>query len=426
MTDLETLLRTLDGDLRSDPPVGADEIRRRGQQRRGRRHLALAGGTAAVVVLGATLAANWRAPQEQPPAGPGPSVSAPTAPTGSATPPTAGDPLWVTRVHSDPVVFAHAAGGSGLATPQITGEALVTQTGGCLVLSSTARADQAAENQPRALILPIGTRWTGNPGQVRLTLTDGRTVSADSWITADVLLSPRTNTEFSASCPGTAGYAAIVTPEAIRSIAPSPASTPSSTAKATPSADLESTPLAAGLIATGEGILAGPSRSLVSRVDAELPACLQPAMERAAAGATDALAVLLSEPAASYARSVRSYPDEAAARAALQTWRSALAACDGALVEGTPSLRLRVTLEDFDAPDRTVAIVAYQDDPTGTLYIANARISVLRVGTAVALSHSADEAQATPSAIAAWQDDEAETLTLLARGMCQFTAAGCD
>ncbi|MCA0291446.1 MAG: hypothetical protein LCH82_07365 [Actinobacteria bacterium] len=250
MSDIDTRLRELAERLRADPDVDGAEVRSIGRRRRVRRQIAMVCAATVVTVAAAFSGASlWNSPT--PPAGPQPAVV----------------PVWAERIADDPQVFRHAPGGSGLAGATATVEGTLAIAGGCLVLQGPPA--ESPEGTPRVLVLPVGATWTMDGGGMASLGAEGaNALPLGTKITARVGISERADRTFSDLCPGSAGYAALATPDAVVSAQP-----PSAADTTTP-ATLDTIPLADGLEGVGDGSLDKPSRDLVGQVFEGLGDCL--------------------------------------------------------------------------------------------------------------------------------------------------------
>lgn len=251
MSDIDTRLRELAERLRADPDVDGAEVRSIGRRRRVRRQIAMVCAATVVTVAAAFGGASlWNSPT--PPAGPQPAVV----------------PVWAERIADDPQVFRHAPGGSGLAGATATVEGTLAIAGGCLVLQGPPA--ESPEGTPRVLVLPVGATWTTDGGGMASLGAEGASVlPLGTKITARFGISERTDRTFSDLCPGSAGYAALATPDAVVSAQP-----PSAAADTTTPASLDTIPLADGLEGAGDGSLDKPSRDLFGQVFEGLGDCL--------------------------------------------------------------------------------------------------------------------------------------------------------
>lgn len=410
MTDLDTALRNL-GDSAfgapADPPTSGMGVRLAAGRRRRRRHLATAEGlllATAGVIAGAAI---WN-----PLASSAPSDSAGT----TRFSPAPGD---ADLIGNYPHILALPAGGTALlAGPDvISGTAFITDTD-CLALRLPGPSGE--QGIATALVLPPGTLSTesrSNPGAL---LGNDAILPQGAQISATGTAYPKDN-RYAAACPGTTGYVELNRPDLIGWDPPLEDRTPNTDDNFTAATgvtwmtSIGAVTLAPDVVGGGERTVTEPASASAARAPLGLTgSSITPADQHVA---------VVKDPAELQIRWLTLYADDSTAYDAMLAWGEAAKLASGTAVAGPPDLMSTYAVST-DGDD--LLIVHKLTDTTGSLYIGSGHLGIRRIGNALLMVSSTSEAKATPDNAIAWTTDDQELLATLGKGLCRFTATGCD
>lgn len=228
---------------------------------------------------------------------------------------------------------------------------------------------------------------------------------------------------YAAACPGTTGYVELNRPDLMSWDAPAGTDAPTRPTASGFSAATGVTWLTSiGPVDLTPDVVRGGDRTVTE--PAPESAAGSPLGLRAPAGRPTAQHVaVVKDPSAQQIRWLTLYADDSTAYDAMLAWGEAAKLASGSMVTGPPDLT-RTYAVTADGDD--LLVVQTLTDRTGALYIGSGHLGIRRIGNALLMVSSTSEAKATPDNAIAWTTGDQELLATLGKGLCRFTASGCD